>query len=95
MKMPFLFLILGLWAAAGYFNYGYTLGYFTHHYPDDENTGIAAAMAIAGPFGIPAVVFGGGTKHWLTKPKTTEERWQAFHALYPSLDRDYFERGED
>lgn len=81
-----------LWAACGYLNYGYTLGDFSHHYPDQENIPPAIGMAVTGPFGT--LVVGGmtGFKHWQTKPYTTEQRWEFFHQMFPELDREYFER---
>lgn len=84
-----------IWLVCAFHNYGYTLGYFTHEYPAQSHRGIAPVMALSGPFGVPAVYFGSLDKHWLLRPLTTVQRWEAFHRLYPSLTREYFDREHD
>lgn len=81
-----------LWATIGFFNYGYTLGFFTNKFPDQRNVGPAILTAIAGPFAVPAVYLVGNSDHWLLKPYTKEQCWKAFQHMYPNLDREYFER---
>lgn len=94
MKRYILALVV-LWAGFGFFNYGYTLGYFTYHWPDSSNLGISLVTAVAGPIGTPAVLIAGNTRHWLLKPYTTEQRWKIFQGMYPHLTRKDFEGDDD
>lgn len=84
-------LIALLWIACAIHNWGFTLGETTHHYPMSNNIGISLFTAASGPFGVPAVFCVGLDSHWMLSPLSTEERWQAFHKRWPSLDRDEFE----
>jgi hypothetical protein len=85
-------IVIVVWVICGYVNYGMTLGYFTHKFPYVSNVSTAITMTVLGPFGTPVVLISSApTYHWLTKPKSAEERWEIFHKEVPHLDRDYFE----
>ena len=81
-----------LWLACSYVNYGLTLGSLTQEFPNQYNTMGALGVAVVGPFGLPAVLLVFSPYHWRTIPLTKEERWKAFHEMYPNLTREYFER---
>lgn len=83
------------WIACGIHNWGFTLGDFSHRFPDQINTDVAGFYALVGPCGIPAVLLATGDRHWLLKPLTTEQRWEAFHKRFPDLGRDDFEQDYD
>jgi len=86
-------IIIVLWVVCGFFNYGLTLGYFIHKFPEADHRGAAFAIAILGPCGAPAsLLFGGPPYHWRLKSLPVEERWKAFHEQFPDLDREYFEK---
>jgi hypothetical protein len=88
MKKVFLLLF---WICCGYLNWGLEIGYLTNRFPESDHRGFAALCAITGPFCIPASL-ADWPLHWRTRPMTIEERWEAFHAQWPSLSREYFER---
>lgn len=93
MKAYKIFISVAIWIACGVFNYGHVLGKFTHDFPDDDNRGVATAIAIAGPLGvIPVLITCGPPYHWRLHALSVEERWEYFHKRWPSLDREYFER---
>lgn len=94
-KVILLVLALTLWATIGFFNYGYTLGYFTNEFPDQKNIALARFTAMMGPMALPAIYLVIDTDHWLLKPYTKEQRWQAFHERYPDLSRKYFEETDN
>ena len=90
-------LIAILWVVCGTFNYGATLGSFTHEFPYMSNLAPAVAVAAGGPFATPAVAFfiAGKDPHFLWKPYTTEQRKAIFmsdpeRAHY--LGEEYFEQ---
>lgn len=89
------YLIAILWVSVGFFNYGYTLGYFTYHWPENSHLDIAVFTAVFGPFATSGVLISGNTKHWLLKPYTTEERWKIFQDKYPHLTRKDFDGDDD
>jgi len=80
-----------LWVGCGYVDYGFVLGEFTHEFPWDYHTAFAIEMGLGGPLSLPASL-SGPHHHWLTKPYTVEERWQAFHKRWPLLTREEFEQ---
>jgi hypothetical protein len=79
-----------LWLACSYANWGLTMGYFSHEYPDQSNIGISTFNAFGGPFALPASLTL-QPRYWRVKPMTVEERWQAFHENFPHLTRAYFD----
>jgi hypothetical protein len=81
-----------LWLGCSYLTYGFTLGAFTHEFPDQYHTSFAVAFSIAGPLGLFADGVLDGFRHWRTVPLTMEERWKIFHDMYPMLSREYFDR---
>lgn len=84
-----------IWVACSFFNYGYVLGGNTHRFPDQQNQAGAIAIALTGPFGVPATAIVSGFHHWLLKPYTTDQRWEAFHKRWPNLSRDNFEEDDN
>ena len=79
------------WLACSFVDYGLMLGHDTHRWPDQEAQSAAIFFAFPGPFTLPVVLLS-NPYHWRLKPLTTEERWGAFHELYPNLNREEFER---
>lgn len=93
MKSVYKVLLVLVWAAFGILNYGLLLGGFTHEFPDQDHMSISVGMGIVGPLATPAAILTiGPPYHFLLKPYTTEQRWEAFHKSAPELDREYFEQ---
>lgn len=85
--------ILGLifWFGIGYINYGYTLGYFTHRFPENRQEGISGFVFMMGPLALPATIFFATPHRWLTTPYTEEQRWEAAQKKFPGITREEFE----
>lgn len=79
------------WAVVGFFNWGFTLGYFSHHFPHGQHVAFAASFAVAGPIAFFPIVLCSWLRHWRITPLTVEERWLIFHKTFPPLSREYFE----
>jgi hypothetical protein len=89
-------IVLG-WVVCGVIGWGLTLGDFTTEFPAYKNWGIAAFIALTGPFGVFVSIIMNiihhGQLNFRLKPLTKEERWDAFvKEGFGILGRDYFER---
>jgi hypothetical protein len=85
-------LIILTWLACGFVNYGLTLGYFTHRYPESDSVGVSVGLGLLGPFALPVCLLN-TPHHWRLRPLGVEERWKKFHERYPRLSRSSFEEG--
>jgi hypothetical protein len=89
MKRINWFRLAAIWLICSYFNYGMLLGGFTYRAPTHDVLMASVVFSAGGPFTVPAALIFGG--HWRTRPLTVEERWKAFHARWPNIDRADFE----
>ena len=89
------YLVILIWLLCAYVNWGLTLGHFDHRFPHQRNTDVAGMTAFAGPFGTIVVLLAGQPYHWRVVPRSTEEIWKAYHARWPHLSREDFDREQN
>lgn len=83
--------------------WGISTGAICCYSPDTNSSYMAGITAAAGPAGLAiATMFQGMYDltegrgfHFRMRPLSYEQRWQAFHRLYPSLSHYYFDHGHD
>lgn len=86
------YFIIAIWLICSYVNWGLTMGYFSHRFPDQDQVAISVFTSIMGPMGTPVVLLIGHPYHWQIKPYDAETRWEYFHQSAPDIDREWFER---
>ena len=90
-------------AVCGFLAWGVAIGWQTCYYPAQTQIPSSTVAALAGPAGLLIASAAQGLNdatdgrgfHFRLRPLNYEQRWQAFHELYPNLSRYYFDNGHD
>jgi len=81
------------WLGCSFLTYGFTLGEFSHLWPDQSNVEFVIPFSLfSGPIGLLISAADGRFKYWQLVPYTREQRWEFFDKKFPSLGREYFDQ---
>jgi hypothetical protein len=94
---------IGLWCVCDLLAWGMFIGMATCDYPQFNPIALYTPVSLFGPFSVGAALIFEGVRwtmedksfQFRLRPLGYEDRWRAFHEIYPPLSRYYFDHGHE
>lgn len=81
-----IYLVIVLWLAIGFIDYGLITAYYTYKFPAFKiMPGLIVMALLGGPFALLSSFLTGQVHGFRLKPYTKEQRWEAHQRLWPAL----------